>query len=303
MRLLWRAPERIVAWWWALLVLAGSTNIVLWCLLYRLLGEGASRVEGGVAMLSLSGAYVFGCAFRSFLPRADVQRFCLFDTWLSSIVIGRSVATIAEVSFAAQWALILQLLGEVSGQSAASTLAPFVVPIIVVAQICSWYGVLTTNALANAIENSLWAVTFALIGSALLQVAPSFDGIVHAAILFVIGGIGAYVAFLVVVDVPMYLGRSLGADSPQGFLTLREGLRDAAKRRIVTHRLAHWREEIPWMSLYFTAAVWMSLLMGLGYAMSAHLPLYRVDATDGQAVGPSGWPVERASGTSSQRPF
>ncbi len=44
-------------------------------------------------MLLLCAAYVFGCAFRSVLPRADVQRICLFDTWLSSVVVGRSVAT------------------------------------------------------------------------------------------------------------------------------------------------------------------------------------------------------------------
>ena len=50
-------------------------------------------------MLLLCAAYVFGCAFRSLLPRADVQRICLFDTWLSSVVVGRSVATVAEICF------------------------------------------------------------------------------------------------------------------------------------------------------------------------------------------------------------
>ncbi len=58
-------------------------------------------------MLVLCAAYVFGCAFRSFLPRADVQRICLFDHWTSSVAVGRSVATIAEVCFVAQWAIML----------------------------------------------------------------------------------------------------------------------------------------------------------------------------------------------------
>jgi hypothetical protein len=52
-------------------------------------------------MLFLSAAYVFACAFRSFLPRADIQRICLFDTWLSSVTVGRSVATVAEICFTA----------------------------------------------------------------------------------------------------------------------------------------------------------------------------------------------------------
>jgi hypothetical protein len=64
---------------------------------------GGFATTGIELMVLLCGAYVFGCAFRSFLPRADVQRICLFDTWLSSVIVGRSVATVAEVCFAAQW--------------------------------------------------------------------------------------------------------------------------------------------------------------------------------------------------------
>ena len=52
--------------------------------------------------LMLAAIYVFGCAFRSFLPRGDVQRVVLVDHWISAIAIGRSVATIAELAFAAQ---------------------------------------------------------------------------------------------------------------------------------------------------------------------------------------------------------
>ena len=63
-------------------------------------------------MVLLCAAYVFGCAFRSILPRADVQRIALFDTWLSSVFVGRSVATIAEVCFVIQWAIVLRQLGK-----------------------------------------------------------------------------------------------------------------------------------------------------------------------------------------------
>jgi len=115
MRLLWRQPSNPLAWWWALLTLASSINIALWFLLFRefrieptaSLGNG-SNIR---LMLFLCAAYVFGCAFRSFFPRADVQRICLFDTWLSSVLIGRSVATVAEVCFAAQWVIVLRQLG------------------------------------------------------------------------------------------------------------------------------------------------------------------------------------------------
>ena len=75
-------------------------------------------------MLLLCAAYVFGCAFRSVLPRADVQRICLFDTWLSSVLVGRSVATVAEVCFVAQWAIILHQLGTHHGRRTRYSTSP-----------------------------------------------------------------------------------------------------------------------------------------------------------------------------------
>src|SRR6266481_5469062 len=84
--LAWSNP---LAWWWALLTLVSGANIAVWVLLYRQLHEQPAGSPGGTSgiglMLLLCAAYVFGCAFRSFLPRADVQRICLFDTWLSSV--------------------------------------------------------------------------------------------------------------------------------------------------------------------------------------------------------------------------
>src|SRR5499427_10796457 len=105
---LWRARSNPLAWWWAMLTLVSGVNIALWFLLYR---ELHTQPVGSMQlMLLLCAAYVFGCAFRSVLPRADVQRICLFDTFLSSILIGRSVATVAELCFAAQWAIVLGAL-------------------------------------------------------------------------------------------------------------------------------------------------------------------------------------------------
>ena len=41
------------------------------------------------------------------LPARRYSRIRLFDAWLSSIMVGRWVATVAEICFAAQWAIIL----------------------------------------------------------------------------------------------------------------------------------------------------------------------------------------------------
>jgi hypothetical protein len=282
MRLLWRAPSNPLAWWWVLLTLVSGGNIALWFLLYRQFhtqqaGSLGSASDVGL-MLILCAAYVFGCAFRSFLPRADVQRICLFDTWLSSVLIGRSVATVAEICFAVQWAIVLHRLGGITGVDTALNIAWVIVPLILVAQCCSWYGVLTTNYLANAIENSIWAVAFLLVGIGLCRLLPEFDGLVRVALVVAIIGIAAYLAFLITIDVPMYLSRwQDGLSAGSKGLSPLEGLRDASTRWIVTHDFAQWKDEIAWMSLYFSAAVWASLALCLLYALGDHLPRYRAE--------------------------
>ena len=279
--LAWSNP---LAWWWSSLTLVSGANIAVWFLLYRQLHEqpaaGIGNTSGIESMLLLSAAYVFGCAFRSFLPRADVQRICLFDTWLSSVFVGRSVATVAEICFAAQWALILHQLGTMTGADTTLNVAWVIVPLILIAECFSWYAVLTTNYLGNAIENSIWAVAFFIVGIGLCRLLPEFDGPVRAGLVITIIGIVAYLAFLMTVDVPMYLNRwRAGRADGSRRLGPLEGLRDVSTRWVVTHDLAEWKEEMTWMALYFSAAVWASLALCVCYALQGELPRYRTEAT------------------------
>ena len=277
MRLEWRTPSTSLAWsnplawWWSALTLVSGVNIAVWVVMYRQFhGQpvGALGATPGIEiMLLLSAAYVFGCAFRSLLPRADVQRICLFDTWLSSVVVGRTVATVAELCFVAQWAMILHQLGTMTVADTALNAALVIIPLILIAECFSWYAVLTTHYLGNAIENSIWAIAFFIIGIGLCRLLPEFEGPVRAVLACAIAGIAAYLVFLMTVDVPMYLRRWRAgvADGSQRLRPL-EGLRDVSTRWIVTHDLAEWKDEIPWMSLYFSAAVWASLALCVIYS-------------------------------------
>jgi hypothetical protein len=279
--LAWSNP---LAWWWCLLTLVSSANIAVWFLLYRQLHkqptDSLASPSGIELMLLLCAAYVFGCAFRSFLPRADVQRICLFDTWLSSVVVGRSVATVAEICFSAQWAIILHQLGTMTGADTTLNAAWVIVPLILIAECFSWYAVLTTNYLGSAIENSLWAVAFFVVGIGLCRLLPEFEGPVRVVLAIAITGIAGYLAFLMTVDVPMYLSR-WRAELADGSKRLKplEGLHDVSTRWVVTHELAQWKDEIAWMSLYFSAAVWASLALCVFYSLEDHLPRYRTEAT------------------------
>src|ERR1700687_4641771 len=290
MSLEWRARSSSLAWsnplaWWVgVVTVVSGANIAVWFLLYRQLHEqptGSLGSTSGIGlMLLLCAAYVFGCAFRSFLPRADVQRICLFDTWLSSVVVGRSVATVAEVCFAAQWAIILHQLGTMTGADTTLNVAWMIVPLILIAECFSWHAVLTTRYLGNAIENSIWAVAFFLVGIGLCRLLPDFQGPVRMVLVIAIIGIAGYLAFLMTIDVPMYLSR-WRAEVADGSRLLRplEGLRDVSTRWVVTHDLAEWKDEMAWMSLYFSAAGWASPALCVFYSLEDHLPRYRTEAT------------------------
>jgi hypothetical protein len=277
----WVTWSNPVAMWWTFLLVASALNIALLLGLHRSyrsnLFRERTRVFAIEPLVLLCAIYVFGCAFRSVLPRADVQRICLFDTWLSSVLIGRSVATLAELCFALQWAIVLRELAKITHSDTAKNIANLIVPLIALAECCSWYAVISTNFLGNVLENSLWTVTFALIAVALVRLALSFRGPAQFAIVAAAAGSAGYVLFMCGIDVPMYFARWQAqlADGHQ-YLGLFSGLHDLATRWVVTHSIARWHNEIPWMSLYFSVAVWMSLLLG-GFGLVRHLlPRYCV---------------------------
>jgi hypothetical protein len=226
-----------VALWWLLLVAIGLINILLWV---RIRARHGARWP---LMVNLSGVYVLGCAIRGFLPKADVERFALFDTWFSSVFFGRSVATVAELAFVAQWSLVLGTLGY-------RRIARAVFLAIALAECFSWYSVISTHFLGNVIEESLWGISFAAVAACLWLSRRWLLAIACS----------AYVGFMAWVDVPMYWNRLraqlVEGANDRGFW---EGIYDLNTRRVVTWEFEHWRPEMPWMTLYFSLAVWMSL--------------------------------------------
>jgi hypothetical protein len=249
----WVSLSNPVAVWWLALSAVSALNIALWFRASRL--PGRNRL-----MLGLSAVFVFGCALRAVYPKGDVQRLVLFDTWLSSVAVGRSVATFAELAFVAQWALVLAALSKDVGSRFGHVVSRLMVPLIFVAECFSWYAVATTNYVGNAIEESLWTTTFSLFAIALCTLIPASQG--RRKLWLSLGALGSflYVCFMVGVDVPMYFTRWRGdVAAGKTFFGLGEGLYNVATTWHVSYDISEWREEMPWMSLYFSAAVWASL--------------------------------------------
>jgi hypothetical protein len=253
--------SRAVAWWHTLLRANAVLNVALWSLAAAAVTREQTPIpvdtDAAWMQLVLSAVYVAGCAYRSFLPVIDIPRIVLVDSRLSSVLVGRSVATVAELCFAAQWALVLHRVAVLVDSPFVLAVSFVVIPLIVLAELCSWYAVLTTGQRAHAAENSLWGVAAALVVIGLLVTEPQRLPALYPV---TIAGGAAYVAFIFIYDVPMYWSRWRG-DQTKGhrYSSIADGLVDISRRWTVSYDWEDWKNEVPWMSLYFTFGVWSSI--------------------------------------------
>jgi hypothetical protein len=250
--------------WWSAISVVSVANIVAWCFVAR--RQARDELEGPAGrrerrlQLLLSAFFVAGCAFRSFLPRAEGQRIVLVDTWLSSVLISRAIATVAELALVAQWTVYLGHWTRATRAGWAYALTRLFLPAIAFAEVCSWYTTLTTNFAGSVIEESTWAVTSSVMTLMMIVLWVRRREFRRLFITTAIVLNTAYIVFMANVDVPMYRAR-VRADAASGkaFVTVADGFVDAAHRRVVTRRFEDWQDEMPWMSLYFSAGVWISL--------------------------------------------
>jgi hypothetical protein len=252
--------DKPVLRWWSFLLLVSAGNLVLWVVIAR---QVHGLADGYVAQqLVLSGIFAAACAFRSILPRVDLERQCLWNSPLSSIFVGRSVATVAELCFAGQCALLIWKLSVLTGNPSLQVVGWSLVPLVLVAQLCCWYAVISLNHLGHAIEEILWSALAFLVALSLALTLGQMPAGTRILSGFGMVACAGAALLMLAVDVPMYLVRWRHArSSGVRYLPLREGLRDALRRRRVEHRWSEWRPEVPWMSLYFSVGVWLSLCL------------------------------------------
>src|SRR5258705_6634476 len=110
---------------------------------------------------------------------------------------------------------MLREISRATGSGVGSVTAKVVVPLIAIAEACSWYSVLTTSNLGHVLEESIWGLSAALLVVSLAAIWPRC-GRARRPLLAAWCATGiAYVAFMFLVDVPMYWSRWL-ADEASG---------------------------------------------------------------------------------------
>lgn len=259
-------PWAVVLWSSALAALS-AVNLMLWARAAARLVILAPTLPDNIRstrrlQLWLSAAYVLGCAYRAIIPVYDIPRVALIDSPLASVLVGRSVATIAELCFVAQWAVILSEASRITSSSFGRFSSRAVLPMIFTAEICSWYSVLTTSNLGHVFEESLWALSATLMVASLLVAWPRWRS-PHRTAVVALSAIGlGYVLYMLLMDIPLYAGRWLASEAAgTRYLTFSEGLRDISHPHAISYAFEVWRHEFVWMSLYFSVGVWASIAL------------------------------------------
>jgi len=269
-------PTSVAVWWGGMSAIAVFNLIMLFIsrkMLLKKLPKMSQLVQGvRKYQFLLASIYTIGCGFRSILPRGDVRRIVLVDHWISAIAIGRSVATIAELAFVAQWAFLLHEIGKGTKDYGVLSISKIIVPMIFIAECFSWYACTTGNFFGTTIEESLWAAAAALTMLGFIRGRKHYQGTQKN---FLTAGIVAafgYVVYMVTVDVPAYVNHWI-EDQANGkvYASLSEGFHQVATVWRQTYAVADWQYEFVWMSLYFSVAVWISIYIMNGPEMDKGL--------------------------------
>ncbi|GMI45979.1 hypothetical protein TrCOL_g5823 [Triparma columacea] len=207
------------------------------------------------ARMTCTCIFTLVCAFRSFLPRVDAERLCFWDLGLiQSPFVGRSFATVAEISFAYQctryWSRVVGQC-KVQGSVIIGNIAWFLCSF---AQVLCWTGVLTTNNFWHACENSLWGLSPFLLCIGAYEAVTRKEAHKHKKNLEFLKTFCAtvpfFVAYLATSDVPMYIRKWREGVGGGVDLTIGEGFVDSMRCN-VDRSDDLWFQEMPWMSGYF----------------------------------------------------
>jgi len=259
-------PFGLFAWWLAL----GAVSVINIGLLARLwIAHNKNRPGANHRahreqrrLLWLSTFFTLGCAFRAFLPRADVRRITLVDHWLSSVLIGRTVATIAELSFAAQWAILLEAFARPAQLDRIVTFSRSILPAITIAEVFSWRGVLTTNNFWHFLEESIWGLCEIGLTASALAMHRHYQETPKRFLRWMAVCGAIYVTYMFTLDIPTYYSRwRLDQRNGKTYTGFREGLTHLAFDWTKTHNPQDWEGEFIWMLVYFSFAVWVSLAL------------------------------------------
>mmetsp|Transcript_54129 Transcript_54129/g.150579 ORF Transcript_54129/g.150579 Transcript_54129/m.150579 type:complete len:369 (-) Transcript_54129:33-1139(-) len=295
-------PSWAIVWYPAMCVVA-TLNIVAYILVIVVLGADPAEEDRAVRaykrrMLVLAAPYVLVCAWRTYFPNQYESRHVWWDTPLSSILLARTMATIAELSWIAQLASALAFCSDqvhrethrtstsngCSWNAYAQVSARLMFIFICVAECCSFAATISLSNLWFAIEESLWGLAYLITWPAFVHLLYAAQGSRqdqrccvgrgYVGLYALLASIFCffYVPWVAILDVPPYW-EAYQQQLREGFsfLPFWEGVKDALVKRVVTHSWEAWGpllSNMIWRATYFGPNVWASILLAFAPRLS-----------------------------------
>lgn len=230
--------------------------------------------EKNLKLIILVMIYVFVCALRSIWPRADGPGLCIHDNYISTPFVGRCFTTIAEISFSifvvSITNIILESFKNLNGVNVIQKLNNSMVIFISIAQIFCWIGIITQDPSYNVIEESIWTIFGSIMLVIYLTLYSKIDKLpstpqlkkIKSIIPYILLACTIYILFMSYNDVPMYFKRAKEQrDKNASYNSLYDGIQEMKKCKKVTTSYQEWKNDIPWLTFYFTVIVWGCIYM------------------------------------------
>lgn len=273
--------------WWGVMVGLNVCQVLLCIHLYRASCQQTDGQEGYVRWMRIMGlVFTLVAMYRSVFVSRYLFQYAFFDTVANSSLVIRSMAWVAELSFAGLIACAMlrfnRDMARAQGE-ASKTLsfyeryAPYaLVACLFVAQFFATGGLITKSRLLFAIEETLWSAGFfSILPLAIIQFRHACAGVqarrlpgvamLRTQSVVIVCWCVIYCTYGAVYHLPTEYWATAFEQLETGVPPIKTGLsavRDALYIVNVNHTFTDWGFGFAlWHSAYFTVCVWLALFL------------------------------------------
>ena len=280
--------NNVVLGWWTFLIIISIFNI-LFISIYAFTHKLNNK-----QFIIFVFAFIFSivCAIRAFYPTKYTEKTCFLKTKYYTPFVIRVLATIAEIAyillFVYVFIYIIKNIKTITNINLdyLKKYVYIVIPIIILAEVFSWLGSITEYQLWNVSEEVLWFLSSIILIVISLYILNNIKHIKTSkirSIYYLLSGIvpvaTIFATFMIVVDIPMYIQRWVKGEKIES-KTIHQifnefkskhrknfdnKINDFRQCKKVDKSLNTWKQEMPWLTGYFTIGVWTTFVLAIWF--------------------------------------
>lgn len=280
--------NNVVLGWWTFLIIISIFNI-LFISIYAFTHKLNNK-----QFIIFVFAFIFSivCAIRAFYPTKYTEKTCFLKTKYYTPFVIRVLATIAEIAyillFVYVFIYIIKNIKTITNINLdyLKKYVYIVIPIIILAEVFSWLGSITEYQLWNVSEEVLWFLSSIILIVISLYILNNIKHIktskirsIYYLLSCIVPVATIFATFMIVVDIPMYIQRWVKGEKIES-KTIHQifnefkskhrknfdnKINDFRQCKKVDKSLNTWKQEMPWLTGYFTIGVWTTFVLAIWF--------------------------------------